>query len=479
MKEILINKIRASELVTDASTESEDRISGLTCPACGRSKAFCYKNNPDYIYCGGLKKCGAKTSTIDFLGIRKNIEKDYPPTKLDPNFPATAYLQTVRLLMLSLVGLVYKYFSNIRDLGCGAVMFPLGKDASGKEVWSGRIFNPQDGEGKTHNIGSISGKYFIHPGIIYNKNTDLYIAEGIFDALSMIEMGHAAIATLSANADISKLNLPPHRNLIFAYDNDPAGIKGMKKALKIYKNATALLLPERQDLNDFLITAGNSEKARKMFDARYKEFLFNADLALAANPKSYVEIFTDYMGYLPELFEHKGCYYSGRETRDGDLYTRRVSKFTVTIDHYKKAEDQKSTGHIFRYHLIIKTKKGHTTKITMEGHELTTAEQVRKAFLSRGKVLWEGDKIATMAFSRMIVDAKYAPIVRQIDVVGYDEVTQGYYFGDFAIDVQGNKLSPNAKGFFKVSAHESVVPFPYATIKPSEHPVDINHIYNL
>jgi len=227
------------------------------------------------------------------------------------------------------------------------------------------------------------------------------------------------------------------------------------------------------------MVAGNGEKARELFDVQYKKFQFNADLALAANPKSYVEIFNDYLGYLPGLFEFNGCYYSGRETRNGDIYALRVSDFTIAIDHYQKMLDQKSAGHVYFYHLVIKPKNGRSSKINLEGSELSTGEQIRKAFLSRGKVLWEGDKVATMALIRLIVGTKNAPVVRQIEVVGYDAVSQGFYFGDFAIDVQGNRLSPNNKGFFKISGHEYVIPLQYATIKPSDRQVDINRIYGL
>ena len=127
MKDTLLNKIRLCPLVTEGSTESEKYILKVLCPVCGQPEAYIPKDNPSEIICNRKNKCGAKTSTADYLGIHKDIEKNYPSTKSDPNLPATAYLQTVRMLLVSLVGLVYIYFSDVRGLGCGAVMFPLGR----------------------------------------------------------------------------------------------------------------------------------------------------------------------------------------------------------------------------------------------------------------------------------------------------------------------------------------------------------------
>lgn len=479
MENYYLHKLKGSSLYTDVTNETESRISGLTCPACGQPEAYVYKNNVDKIFCNRANKCGVTTSTADYLGIHNEIEKDYPPTESDQKRPATVYLKNVRMLVVSLAGLLYSYFPNVRGLGRGAVMFPLGTDESGKDVWSGRIINPPPGEGKTHNIGATTGKFFMHSGVNYNEDKALYVVEGIFDALSLIEMGLNAIAILSANANISKMDLPPHKNLIFFFDNDPAGIKGMKKALKVYPNASAILPPKGKDCNDLLVATGNGEKARERFDDRFAEYRFYANLALAANPKSYVKTYADHYKYLPDLFEFNGCYYSGETTKDGDFYAKKQSNFILEIDHYKKLEDPKTTGHLYHYNLIIKPDKGKARKIVLEGSELATTDMIRKAFLSKGKVLWEGDKAATMALSRKIVDDNKAPVVRQMEFVGYDIVTQGYYFNDFAIDVQGNKLALDDKGFFKVSGNEYVVPFPYATINPSDGTMDMPRIYKL
>jgi hypothetical protein len=165
-----------------------------------------------------------------FPELFKTIEKEHPATKEDPNRPARVYLQS-RGIHQALEGLSYQYWPNVRKSGSGAVMFPVGDD---KTVYNGRLLSPPPGEGKTHNKGSTAGRYWQHPGLTYDPNIETFITEGIVDSLSLIEMGCQAIAVLSAGQDPGNVDLSAFGKLVFAFDNDPAGRRALKKWMNHY-----------------------------------------------------------------------------------------------------------------------------------------------------------------------------------------------------------------------------------------------------
>ena len=201
------DRVRGSALWTAKSKESSGKYSGLCCPECGKGESWSYVERPFAIICSRKSKCGAIVKTLDvFPDLLLNVEKDYAPTKGDPHRPAREYLHS-RGLDKSLVGLRFEYWKNIRKLPTGGVMFYVGKNAAGEDVWNGRLFNPPPGQGKTHNVGSISGLFWKHPDLDYGKASRIYITEGIIDALSLIEMDCHAIAVLSCGQDPSKIDL--------------------------------------------------------------------------------------------------------------------------------------------------------------------------------------------------------------------------------------------------------------------------------
>ena len=53
----------------------------------------------------------------------------------------------------------------------------------------------------------------------------------------------------------------------------------------------------------------------------------------------------------------------------------------------------------------------------------------------------------SLALTRMIVESG-APVVRQLQVTGYDKESDCYIFKDFAIDKKEKFMLPSEKGFF-------------------------------
>ena len=158
-----------------------------------------------------MKNCGERTKTQElFPEILIKVERDFRPTSKEPNRPAAAYLQ-MRGLSESLKDLPFEYWRDVRRTGKGAVMFPIDKE---KTIWNGRLFDPPPGEGKTHNVGSTAGVVWRHPGIKYLADEETFVVEGIFDALSFIEMGFQAVSILAAGQDPANIDLSEFKRIM-------------------------------------------------------------------------------------------------------------------------------------------------------------------------------------------------------------------------------------------------------------------------
>jgi hypothetical protein len=467
--ERLADRLRASEFKGPRFKDNGQYMSNLICPECGDKTAWAYSKEPWSINCNRLNKCGARTKTLDlFPDLTRNIEKEFAYTSEDPNRPATAYLHR-RRLHESLKGLNYRYMANLRGSGSGGVMFPVGKDSKGETIYNGRLFNPPPGEGKTHNIGSTAGKFWKHPGIPYDPEKETHITEGILDALSLIELGHQAISVLSAGQDPAKLDLSEFKKLVIAFDPNEAGKRALKKWIQHYNDhfpkATAIL-PLKGDWND-LLCCFPKEKAKDYFQSNLPEYKVIACLALSESAYEYAKLFDDFYHKSPDIFDFNGCYYFAfYKEISGELYikTIRVSNFTVNVGHFQ-LDTSNHEEPVNKFYLDINPKKGRSTSCIVTAQELASSQGLTTMFMQRGRGLWEGNREASLALARMILESG-APVVRQLQTVGYDPETGCYVFKHFLITPKGEFLPPSEHGFFDLSRTLSIKPAPHSTLNP-------------
>jgi hypothetical protein len=87
------------------------------------------------------------------------------------------------------------------------------------------------------------------------------------------------------------------------------------------------------------------------------------------------------------------------------------------------------------------------------------------------------DKLASFALAEIIVKAG-APVVHQLQTVGYDPESGCYVFKHFLITGKGEFLLPNKHGFFEVSHTVSIRPAPHSAVsargKPENKPLPIS-----
>jgi hypothetical protein len=465
----LADRLRSSEHKGPRFKDNGHYMSNLICPVCKDPTAWAYSKAPWTINCNRLNKCGARTKTLDlFPELARNIEKEYPYTPEDPNRPATAYLNR-RGLQDSLKGLNYRYMTDLRGTGSGGVMFPIGKDDQGKTIYNGRLFNPPSGEGKTHNIGSTTGRFWKHPGIKYDPKKETFVTEAILDALSLIEIGYQAISVLSAGQDPSKVDLSEFDNLVLAFDPDGAGKRALKRWSEHYKDhlpKVRAILPLKGDWND-LLCSRPKEKAKDYFQSKLPEYYVLGDLALAKNAFDYATIYDQFYHKSPEIFEFEGCYYFAfyKDSKVGRYLTAiKVSNFTIIVDHYQ-LETSNPEEPVNKFYLVINPKKGRPTSCIVTAQELSSPQGLTTVFMQRARVLWKGNREASLALACMIVEAG-APVVRQLQTVGFDPESGCCVFKYFLITPKGELLLPNKHGFFDVSRTISIRPAPHPTLNP-------------
>ncbi|CAG35150.1 toprim domain-containing protein [Desulfotalea psychrophila] len=474
--------LKASEYCSARTKENGRTIANLVCPVCGDKTAWAVQQEPYSINCNRANSCGAKTKTRDLFNITFDIEQEYKPTKSDPHKPAREYLKGRGLSAAVLEGLDFRYWKNTRQgLKTGAVMFPVGKDSQGKDVYNGRLFNPPQGEGKTHNNGSTSGLWWTHPARPLEASRPVAVVEGIIDALSLLQMEVQAIAVLSSGQDPAKLEGLEKYQLICAFDNDKAGTLATKKYLGAFSAAQAIMPPEGLDWNDILQRARG--EGEQLFKENEQGYRCNANLSLAESAHHYGKLYYEYFGNAAGLFVFDGCTWYSEVRIRGEATqakTERVGLFVIDVVSFINIGNQKQREYL--YQLRVTPLAGRPVDCVASGKTLAAGRDFGAFLLSSAKVNFEGKNNAITALATMIATSK-APEVRQIPVAGYDPQTNWYVFDSFAIDPKGRLLQKDRRGLFRLDHSSMLSPAPQAGDKAITplvgRSVDVGRIYSL
>ncbi|MCW7077387.1 MAG: toprim domain-containing protein, partial [Candidatus Syntrophoarchaeum sp.] len=435
----LRERLLKGEYATDKTAVNNNlTISNLKCPVCNDKTAWAYYNNPFTINCNRKNKCGKNTKTLElFPDINVNIERQYPRTKNDPDRPARAYLMG-RGLTASLNGLEYKHEAHPRGLKCGAVMFKIAPN-----VWNGRIYNPPEGAGKTHNKGSTAGLAWFHTACTYKNDKPLYVTESVIDALSLIEIGYQAAAVLSAGQTPKIERLKKYRNIVIAFDNDRAGHYGAKKWAEELKKAK-IIFPVKKDWNYLLQTKGK-EGFKKHFKESMPEMEHLGKLVMAKTAQEYAEIVYSYRGSLSGLFEFDGCLHWAFTSKKNAPLIKTIARFTLKVKYFNRSEkDPKDIIDSYCVEITPKSKRKSFTAI-MTHNDLATPNGMQ-LFALKKRVVWAGNRAATLALAKQITEAD-APTVREIDIYGYDKKSNAYVFPAFGINKNGEYIKAEGSGF--------------------------------
>lgn len=331
------------------------------CPSCGHKSLWTYAETPWVIRCERLNNCGhedhAKDLYPDFFNSwterYQEPERAKPAAEQNPHAAADAYLKIMRGFNLALCAGTYTqetYFDPRADNGRGAgtatVRFPVGES-----WWERLIDKPWRFGKKKANFAagkSYAGHWWALPQLSFNAPTpdtpadapkpptELWLVEGIFDAIALAHHGIAAVALMSCN------NYPAHAlealrkllqaqgklvaepKLVWALDGDKAGrdytVKHVARAREGGWVCDAAQIPQRgarkRDWNDLHLTGQLDPK-------QIEEYRYQGALLLAESAKDKALL----------VYHH-----TGRTSFDLQ-FRNRMYWFSLDLDAYGKARE--------------------------------------------------------------------------------------------------------------------------------------------
>lgn len=241
-----ISNISTELIRTYGFKQSGDKLITGKCPSCGKRELWASASKPFIVHCNRLNNCNYTAKTRDLLPhLFQDFSKKHQPTQTNPNATADAYLELIRGININLCQCAYtqgNFWHPKADKGTATVRWNI--PATEGKVYMERFVDAvtikDDDETtvrKANFVGKYKGLWWQMPNFTPNPNEPIYIVEGIIDAMSLIQAGLQAVATLSCinypDIALSKL-LDDGKKYKFtwALDNDNAG----KKYSKIYRD---------------------------------------------------------------------------------------------------------------------------------------------------------------------------------------------------------------------------------------------------
>lgn len=201
------------------------------CPACHKRELFTDHRAPWVLKCGRESKCGQTWHVKElYSDLFEDWSERFKPTSDAPAASADGYLQFARGFDLSLIKGWYSqenYWDRAQGLGSATVRFALAKGV----YWERLIDRPSrfgKQKARFQPGASYRGVWWCPPSLDLQTVQELWIVEGIFDAIALTHHGIAAVSAMSSNAypeqslkDLASARQGKLPKLVWALDNEP------------------------------------------------------------------------------------------------------------------------------------------------------------------------------------------------------------------------------------------------------------------
>lgn len=220
-----------------------EKLEAGQCPSCAKKTLWAFGNAPWVLKCNRLNHCGAELHIKDlYPDLFESWSDRYQATPENPKAAADAYMRDSRGFDLDKVRDWYtqeSYYSHELKLGSATVRFALGAGV----YWERIIDQPHRfGDRKATFHGSYGGMWWQPPGASVAGAEELWIVEGIFDAIALWHHGITAVAAMSCTNYPTKALAglaeqltaagKPRPRLVWALDADRAGTRYAMQWLK-------------------------------------------------------------------------------------------------------------------------------------------------------------------------------------------------------------------------------------------------------
>ena len=286
------------------------------CPHCSNKTLYAAWNEPWLVRCNRTNNCGFETTTKDlYPDLFDNWSRRFPTQRqasdqaavpVNPNATADAYLSIGRRFDLERIAGIYSQETFYKEGigGSATVRFQVDPVNAPGVYWERIIDQPHRfGKRKATFRGQYGGWWWSHPNARLQDlraGDQLWITEGVFDAIAMQHAGKPAVSTLSTNnypekalqqlreaitaaqpdADLTAIELP---TLVWAFDADKAGSTFARKSAErsaadgwpvAMAQPTQSRWSRKADWNDLWASG-------KLTPELIDEYLYNGSLAMA------------------------------------------------------------------------------------------------------------------------------------------------------------------------------------------------------
>ena len=475
---------------------STDYLRGGKCPACGQKELYARYSEPWLIICGRESKCAQRWHLKEiYEDLFNDWSKRAPSSEQFPSATARAYLEFARGFRHEVIQGWYTqetYFSEDLNAGSATVRFALEKGG----YWERLIDRP-------HRFGKMKarfkpgdsplGYWWCPPCVELLDVKELWIVEGIFDAIALVHNRIAAVSAMSSAffPEESLKELARQRGgklpkLIWALDNEPGAHKYIKRwvrqARALGYECEVAQIPQsnsrKVDWNDLhqrwafidgesdrseqiekdlanaryqgslLIAESAAEKGVLMYDWRERhEFHFSFDSRLYWF-KMDLEKFNKAMQSLETSTSHEDQLLSEKQRRQKAL--RQCGGVVEIANCYPRAlyfQRNEVTDESWYYFRVDFPHDSGSVKNTFTGGQVAAASEFKKRLLSMaaGAVFTGSGQQLDKIMKDQLFGLK---TVETIDFIGYCKLHGCYVFGDLA--VRGGIVSViNKEDFFE------------------------------
>lgn len=456
-----------------------------TCPSCSKRELYISVEKPWILRCGRLTKCGAEYAVQEvYSDLFNDWSENYKSSEKDPVATAAAYLQFCRVFDPQITAGEFtqdNFYSPSLKAGSATVRFPLDKGG----YWERLIDRP-------HRFGKMKARF--QPGQSYLGHwwrpamvdlatvKELWITEGIFDAIALLHHDKAAVAALSSNhfpeeslQALLKARADDLPKLVWALDGDGAGTSFTKKFVKRARDmgfecgAATITLKDgkgkRLDWNDLhirdnlgvttfaecryqgalLIAESPTEKARLMYmHTERREFWFGFDNRLFwfkfddkryADAKKSLEESQKAADMTDDQRRAYALQQAGIVSEIANCYPEAL--------YHQRAE---VTDESWYYLRITFPHGGPVQKMPFTPAQISAAGDFKKKLLSAAGAWWLGSQHQL----DIIMKSQTYNIksVETIDYIGYSREHKTWLLGDLAVR-QGVVSEVNDEDFFE------------------------------
>lgn len=453
------------------------------CPDCGKKELYTKAAAPWVMRCGRLNHCGWEGHAQDlYPELFESWSDRYKPTYEQPTASADAYLQYARGFDLARIRGLYSqesYHDPERGIATATVRFTL---ACGS-WWERLIDKPQRFGKKKARFAynkPYAGHWWAMPSRDLAAAPELWLVEGIFDAIALEHHGIAAAALLSCNnypeqalAELAQACGQSRPTLIWALDGDTAGRSFTRKHVERARAAgwdcKAAQIPQqgkaKVDWNDLhqreklgaadreeylhegalLIADSAAAKALLIYGKRgWREFPFeygNRLFWFALDLSKYAKA--------KEALEHSDQGLTESQVREQALQeaggVAEIANCYPTALYYQASS---LTDESWYYYRVSFPHKGSAIKNTFTGGQLSSASEFKKRLLAIAPgAVFTG---STQQLDRLIRTQLFGiKTVETVDFIGYSREHGVYVFGDLAVK-DGAIHELNEEDFFDI-----------------------------